>query len=65
MLDKQNKKPCIKTKKVINTRKTSKTLSEVKLVENMSKNPQSFPEIRLVRKEVLPSNNLQDHAYEW
>ena len=65
MLDKQNKKPCIKTKKVINTGKTSKTLSEVKLAENMSKNPQSFPEICLVRKEVLPSNNLQDHAYEW
>ena len=33
---KKNKKPYIKTKKVINRRKRSKTLSEVKAVENIS-----------------------------
>ena len=39
-------------------------MSEVKPVENISKNPQSFLEIRPVQKEVLPSHKLQDHAYE-
>ena len=50
-------------KKVIN-RERSKTLSEVKPVENISKNPQSFLEISPVQKEVLRSHKLQDHAYE-
>ena len=40
---KQNQKPCTKTKKVINRRK-SKTLSKVKPVENISKNLLSFLE---------------------
>ena len=35
---KENQKPCITTKKVINRGKRSKTLSEVKLVKNISKN---------------------------
>ena len=51
------------TKKVIDRGKRSKTLSEVKSVENISKNPQSFLEISLMRKEDL-SHKLQDHAYE-
>ena len=51
-------------KKVINTGKRSKTLSKVKLVENISKNPQSFLKISPVQKEVLPSHKPQDHAYE-
>ena len=38
----------------------SKTLSEVKLVENIIKNPQSFLEISLVQKKVLLSHKLQD-----
>ena len=42
----------------------SKTLSEVKLVENISKNLQSFLDIRPMQKKVLPSYKLQDHAYE-
>ena len=33
---------CIKRKKVINRGKRSKTSSEVKPVENISKNPQNF-----------------------
>ena len=52
------------TKKVIDRGKINKTLSEVKPVENISKNPQSFLEISLVQKELLPSRKLQDHAYE-
>ena len=44
--------------KVIDTGKRSKTLSEVKPVENISKNSQSF------LKEVLPLRKLRDHAYE-
>ena len=39
-------------------------LNEVKLVENISKNPQIFLEICPVRKEVFLSQKLQDHAYE-
>ena len=50
--------------KVINSRKRSKTLIELKLVENISKNLQSFLEISSFQKEVLLSHKLQDHAYE-
>ena len=51
-------------KKVINRGKRSKTLSETKLTENISKNSHSFQEINPVQKEVLLSHKLQDHAYE-
>ena len=61
---KQNQKLCIKAKKVIERGNRSKTLSEVKPVENISKNPQSFLEISSVHKEVLLSHKLQDHVYE-
>ena len=46
-----NPKPCITTKKVIHRGKRGKSLREVKLVKNISKNPQSFLEISLVLKE--------------
>ena len=49
---------------VIDIGKRSKTLSEVKPIENINKNPQSFLEISPVQKEDLPSHKLQDHAYE-
>ena len=52
-------------KKVIDRGKRSKTLSEVKQVENISKNLQSFIVISPMQKEDLPSNKLQDHAYEY
>ena len=45
-------------------RKRSKTQKEVKPVENISKNLQSFIETCPVQKEVLPSPKLQDDAYE-
>ena len=45
--------------------KRSKTLSEVKPVENTNMNLQSFLEISLVQKEVLLSHKLRDHAYEY
>ena len=51
-------------KKVIDRGKRNKTLSEVKPVEKISKNLQSFLEISPVEKEVLLSHKLQDHAYE-
>ena len=63
MLDEIESKPCIKTKKVINRGKRSKTLCEVKLVENICRDPQSFLEISLEQKEVLYSYKLRDHAY--
>ena len=62
---KQNQKLCTKMKKAINRGKRSKTLSEVNPVQNISKNLQSFLEISLVQKEVLLSNKLQEHAYEY
>ena len=40
-------------KKVIDRGKKSKTLSEVKPVENITKNLHSFLEINLMQKEVL------------
>ena len=51
-------------KKVIKRGKRSKTLSEVKPFENISKNPQSFLEISLAQAEVVPSHKLQNHTYE-
>ena len=50
---------------MIDRGKRSKTLSEVKPVENISKNLQSFLEISPVQKEVLLSHKLRDHAYEY
>ena len=40
-------------------------LSEVKQVENINKNLQSFPEINPMQKEVLLSHKPRDHAYEY
>ena len=49
---------------MIDRGKRRKTLSEVKPVKNISKNPQSFLEISHVQKEVLLSHKLRDYAYE-
>ena len=54
-----------KMKKVIDRGKRSKTLSEVKPVENISNNLQSFLEISPMQKEVLLSYKMQDHVYEY
>ena len=54
----------IESKKVIDRGKRSKTLREIKPVENVSKNLQSFLEVSPVQKEVL-SHKLRDHAYEY
>ena len=64
MLDEIDQKPCTTIKNVIDRGKRSKALSEVKLVENISKNLQSFLERSPVQKEIFLSNNLQDHGYE-
>ena len=56
-------KSCIMTKKMID-RGRRKKMSEVKLVEKVSKNLQSFLEISPAQKEVLLSHKLQDHADE-
>ena len=53
------------TKTVIDRGKRSKTQSEVKEVENISKNLQSFLEKRPVQKEDHTSHKLQDHVYEY
>ena len=50
---------------MINRGKRSKTLSEVKQAENISKNLQSFLEIRPVQKEFLPSHKLRDQVYDY
>ena len=46
--------------KVFDRGKRSKTLSEVKQVENISKNLQSFLEISPVQKEDLTSHKLRE-----
>ena len=50
---------------MIDREKRRKTLSEVKPVENINKNLQSFLEISPVQKEVLLSHKLREHAYEY
>ena len=50
MLDETESKPCIKTKKVISRGKRIKTLSELKCVENICKNPQKSRKACLVSK---------------
>ena len=50
---------------MIDRGKRSKTLSEVKPVENISKNLQSFLEVSPVQKKVLLYHKLRDHAYEY
>ena len=62
---KQNQKTCTKTKKVIGREKSSKTLGEVKQVENISQDLQSLLEINPLQKKVLPSHKLRDHACEY
>ena len=52
-------------KKVTDRGKRSKTLREVKPVENRNKNLQSFLQISTVQKEVLLLHKLQDHVYEY
>ena len=64
MLDEIALKLSIKMKKVIDTGKRSKTISEVKPVKNMNENLQSFLDITPEQNEVLPSHKLQDHVYE-
>ena len=63
MLDEIESKTVHKDEKLINRGKRCKTLSQVKLVENISKNPQSFLEINPVEKEFLHPHKLQNHAY--
>ena len=65
MLDQIESKTLHKDKNVIDRGKRSKTLSEVKPVQNISKNLQSFLEISLVQKILLPSHKLGDHVYEY
>ena len=48
-------------KNVIDRGKRSNTVSEVKPVENIRKNLQSFLEIRHIQKEVLSLQKLRDH----
>ena len=55
---------CISTKKVTDRGKRRETLSEVKSVENIIKNLQTFLQIRPVQKDVLLSHKLQEHAYK-
>ena len=64
-VDRENLNYVRKLKKVIDRGKRSKTLSEVKPVENINKNLQNFLEISPVEKEVLLSHKLRDHAYEY
>ena len=59
MLDEIESKIVQKTKKVINRRKRSKTLSEVKPVEKISKNLQSFLEISPCKRKSFFNVNCE------
>ena len=50
---------------MIDRRKRSKAINEVKLVKNTSKNPESFLKIHPVQKEVPPSRKVQEAACEF
>ena len=52
-------------KKMIDRGKRSKTVREVKPVEKISNNLQSFLEISPVLKKILRSHKLRDYAYEY
>ena len=58
MLAEMNQKLCITTKKVINRRKRSKILTEVKPLKNISKNLLSFLEISPMQMEILFPHKL-------
>ena len=64
MLDEIESETVHNNKESDQLRKRSKALSEVKLVENIIKNLQSFLGIRPMQKEVILLHKLQDHAYE-
>ena len=64
MLDEIESETVIMSKKVFNRGKKSKILGEVKPVENISNNLQSFLQVSPAQKELLLSHKLQDHAYE-
>ena len=61
---KENQNLCTKKRMVIVRGKRCKTLSEVKPVGNINKNPRSFQGASDVQKEVPTSHKLVDHAYE-
>ena len=65
MLDEIESKTVHKDIEKDRRRNRSMTLGEVKPVENISQNQQSFLEISPVQKEVIPSHKLQDHAHEY
>ena len=65
MLDKIESKTVHNDEEGDQERKKNKTLSELTQVKNKSKNLLSFLEISPLKKEVLPSHKLQDHAYEY
>ena len=50
---------------MIDKGKRSRTMSEVKPVENISKNLQSFLDKSPMQREVLISHKLRDHADEY
>ena len=64
MLDEIASKTVHKYKELTDRGKRRKTLNEAKPVEEISKNPQNFFEIRPRKKEVLSSHKLLDQAYE-
>ena len=61
---KQHQTQCIKTKKVTDRGKRSKTLNKVKPVKNIIKESKEFSGDNFRAKEVVPLHKLQDHVYE-
>ena len=64
MLDETGSKTVHNNKEGDRYRKSNK-LSEVKIFEDINKNPQSFLERSPVKKEVFLSRKLKDYAYKY
>ena len=61
---KWHKKSCTQKRLVTIIQIHSKTSNDIKPVENINKNPQSFLKKSLMQKDVPPSYIMQNHTYE-
>ena len=64
MLDEITSKTVHKIEEEEGQGRRSKTLNEVKPVENISKNPDNFLDTNPFQKEIPPSHKLEDLAHE-
>ena len=64
MLNEKASKTVYKTEFADRKRKKSKTLNEIRLMENRNKTPENFQGASHVQKGVPPLHKLQLHVYQ-